>query len=161
MNEEALCTDGFRYCRVEHFALSFTYYSIYRHNLGNVLQRQVRYVSKEYVFTAYNTKVSEAIVMTAGILWGAGPALETVTELSTSGWTWWITMSRDGEILVFAFLQTYSEKSKTNLKASIFSFYLLRMKLLNIKHEVGKRMITQGHKLLAYLPTAFVRRNEK
>lgn len=112
---------------------------------------QVWYVCKEDVFTYFDGTGSERMFMTDALRWGVGPAGKSVIRLGTSDGTWWRTISIDGRIYVPSLLQMYFQKTQTTLEASGL-FYVLHIKILHVKHDEGKRMITTRLTPLAYLP---------
>ncbi len=54
------------------------------------------------------------------------------------------------------FIQLYSDKSSTTLRASGFTFYPVHAVLLNFEESIRRRLIMSGKTILGYLPSKFL-----
>lgn len=54
------------------------------------------------------------------------------------------------------FLQLYSDKSHSTLRALSFVFYPIHIVLLNFSEDIRKRLIVSGKTIVGYLPTKFL-----
>ena len=149
---DVLHGEGFTKCRAVRDGSIFTFY---KKDPVKVLQRQVLFVNDDDVYKTYDSTSSDANVMHAQLGRDGGAAIQSIVNNDSSDSVWWRTKSRDGEQSVPAFIQMYSDKSRTNLKAGGLTFYPLHILLMNIRHETAKRLISRGLTIVAYLPVRF------
>ncbi len=140
--------------------------SIFTRNIVDVIREQVRYSNRSEIYLS----VSEAVLdleedkkdiainshpIAAGLgRNGIDEIISAVQASSDLGHVWHSSTSSTPSCP--GFVQLYSDKSHSTLRALSFTFYPVHAVLLNFKESVRRRLIVSGKTIVGYLPTKFL-----
>jgi len=121
-----------------------------------LLKTEVSLVHKHNIISdpGQTSKLPNAV--TARLGKQAYPVVRELIEMSATSNVRWHEPDVDGEQSVVAFLQLYSDKSKTTLKMSGLTFYPFHVNIMNFTEPMQNMMINHGHTILAFLPVEFM-----
>ena len=155
-NEIGILNNGFK----KHIGYvgqsAFIYYS---KDPVELLNTQVSLVNRAD-FTCHpgeGSKLPNAV--SAGLGQEVYPVVRDLIEMSSTEHVRWHEPYVDGEQSVVAFLQLYSDKSKTTMKMSGITFYPFHLNIMNFSEPMQSLMKNNGHTILAFLPVEFTNVN--
>lgn len=133
VKEISLYEDGFRKQNMECQGLRYTYY---HKDPLRVIEKQVNMVDKKNIFTTPDPDEKEPnpVHSTVGQL--SISAIRRQIEIHSDTTVRWYDKLLDGEESMVAFLQLYSDKSKTTMKVNGLTFYPFHVVLMNFKQSV-------------------------
>lgn len=154
-----LSSDGFREVMVEDEETGLTY-TYFKKDPTAVLAKQIALANhRNCFFSPINMQANESPLYTnpmrAELGQTASVAVQRAVQSSLDDKVIWKTMEHDGRQSFVGFVQIYSDKSATTLKARGFSFYPIHLVLLNFSTDLRSQLITSAATVVGYLPVGF------
>ena len=124
---------------------------LYSKNVEELLRKQVSLVPSSH-FHSTTLHGSGVHPMNSSLAKNVSPVVRDEIMRHPDSTVRWYTSERDCRSSTVGYVQLYSDKSVTSLRASGVQFYPLHCTLLNFSEEARRHMISHGLSILAYLP---------